>query len=154
MAEIVQIDSLDALAKMVGKEVAVSDWVEITQQRINNFAAATNDFQWIHVDVERAKASPMGTTIGHGFLTLSLIAGFSQSTFKVGGVRMGINYGLNKVRFTSQVPVGSKLRGRFTLKETKPIEGGLQVMWNVIVERDGSEKPAAIAETIGLMYQG
>lgn len=153
MAQVKQIESLDALTAMVGQEVAVSDWIEVTQERINKFAEATNDFQWIHVDVERAKASPMGTTIGHGFLTLSLIAGFSQGTFKVGGVRMGINYGLNKVRFTSQVPAGSKLRGRFVLKETKPIEGGLQVMWNVTVEREGSDKPAAVAETIGLMYR-
>lgn len=153
MAQQVQIESMDALARMVGQEVAVSDWVDVTQERINKFAEATNDFQWIHVDVERAKASPMGGTIAHGFLTLSLIAGFSQGTFKVNGVRMGINYGLNKVRFTSQVPAGSRLRGRFTLKETQPIEGGLQAIWTVTVEREGSDKPAAVAETIGRMYR-
>ena len=149
----IEFENMAALSKLVGKEVAVSDWLEVTQERINKFAEATNDFQWIHVDVERAKASPLGTTIGHGFLTLSLIAGFSSSTFKVQGVRMGINYGLNKVRFTSQVPCGSRLRGRFVLKETKPIEGGLQATWNVTVEREGSDKPAAIAETMALMYR-
>ena len=148
----IEFESIAALSKLVGKEAAVSEWLEISQERINKFAEATNDFQWIHVDVERAKASPLGSTIGHGFLTLSLIAGFSFKTFKVNGVRMGINYGLNKVRFTSQVPAGSRLRGRFTLKETKPIDGGLQVFWLVTVEREGSDKPAAIAETISLMY--
>ena len=148
----IEFESIAALSKLVGKEVAVSEWFEISQERINKFAEATNDFQWIHVDVERAKASPLGSTIGHGFLTLSLIAGFSFKTFKVNGVRMGINYGLNKVRFTSQVPAGSRLRGRFALKETKPIDGGLQVFWLVTVEREGSDKPAAIAETISLMY--
>jgi acyl dehydratase len=148
----IEFESIAALAKLAGTEVAVSDWLEVTQERINKFAEATNDFQWIHVDVERAKASPLGSTIGHGYLTLSLIAGFSFNTFKVNGVRMGINYGLNKVRFTSQVPAGSRLRGRFVLKETKPIDGGVQAFWVVTVERQGSDKPAAIAETISVMY--
>ena len=144
----VVIESLSALEKRVGQEIAVTDWVEITQERINQFATATDDHQWIHVDVEKAKQSPLGTTIAHGFLTLSLIAGFSQRTIKVEGVRMGLNYGLNRVRFTGMVPAGSKLRARFTLKEAQRIEGGLQVAYAVTVEREGSDKPVCVAETL------
>ncbi|MFT3801670.1 MAG: MaoC family dehydratase [Burkholderiaceae bacterium] len=144
----VVIESLDALEKMVGKEIAVSDWLEITQQRIDAFAAATDDHQWIHVDVEKAKASPLGSTIAHGYLTLSLIAGFSFRTLKVNGVRMGLNYGLNRVRFTSMVPAGSRLRARFVLKAADRIEGGLQLTYDVTIEREGSDKPACIAETV------
>jgi acyl dehydratase len=153
MSAAVQIESLDALSKMVGQEVAVSDWVEITQERINQFAQATEDFQWIHVDLEKAKHSPTGGTIAHGFLTLSLVAGFSQRTIRIGDVRMGINYGVNRVRFTSMVPAGSRLRGRFVLLNTEPIEGGLQIFWKVTVEREGSDKPACVAETIGRAYR-
>ena len=149
---IVEIESLDALEKMVGREVAVSDWVEVTQARIDQFADATDDHQWIHVDPERAMASPLGSTIAHGFLTLSLIAGFSTRTIRVRNVRMGINYGLNKVRFTGMVPTGSRLRGRFVLKEAKRIEGGLQNTWSVTVEREGAAKPVCIAETMSLVY--
>jgi acyl dehydratase len=148
----VQIESLDALAKLVGQEVAVSDWVLVDQARIDRFAEATEDRQWIHVDTARAKDSPMGTTIAHGFLTLSLIAGFSQRTLKINGIRYGLNYGLNKVRFTGMVPAGSRLRGRFTLKEAKPIDGGLQIFWIVTVEREGADKPVCIAETISMAF--
>ena len=144
----VVIESLSALEKRVGQEIAVSDWVEVTQARINAFAEATEDHQWIHVDVEKAKQSPQGTTIAHGFLTLSLIAGFSQRTIKIEGVRMGLNYGLNRVRFTGMVPAGSRLRARFTLKEAQRIEGGLQTVYAVTVEREGSDKPVCVAETI------
>jgi acyl dehydratase len=149
---IVEIESLDALEKMVGTEVAVSDWIEVSQQRIDGFADATEDHQWIHVDVDRAKASPLGGTIAHGYLTLSLIAGFATRTFRVRNVRMGINYGLNKVRFTGMVPAGSRLRGRFKLKETRRIEGGLQLTWNVTIERQGADKPVCVAETMSLTY--
>lgn len=147
-----QIESLDALEELVGQEVAVSDWVLVDQERINRFAEATEDRQWIHVDVERAKASPMGGTIAHGYLTLSLIAGFSQRTLKVNGVKYGINYGLNKVRFTGMVPAGSRLRGRFLLKDAKRIEGGLQIFWQVTVEREGADKPVCVAETISMAF--
>lgn len=149
---LIEIESLDALEKLVGREVAVSDWIEVTQERIDRFAQATDDFQWIHVDVERAKASPMGGTIAHGFLTLSLIAGFSQRTLRYPFASHGLNYGLNKVRFTSMVPAGSRLRGRFTLKETRRIDGGIQMFWVVTVEREGGDKPACIAETIGMLF--
>ena len=152
MATPVVIESLDALEKMVGKEIAVSDWIEVSQARIDAFADATEDHQWIHVDVERAKASPMGTTIAHGYLTLSLIAGFSQSTFKVNGVKMGLNYGLNRVRFTGMVPAGSRLRGRFVLKAADRIEGGLQMTYTVTVEREGSDKPVCVAESVSRRY--
>ncbi len=152
MAALVEIESLDALERLVGREVAVSDWIEVTQQRIDRFAEATEDYQWIHVDTERAKASPMGGTIAHGFLTLSLIAGFSQRTMRYPFAKYGINYGLNKVRFTAMVPAGSRLRGRFQLKEAKRIEGGMQTFWQVTIERDGSDKPVCIAETIGMVF--
>ena len=148
MSEPFVIESLDDLEKMVGKEIAVSDWLEITQERIDAFAKATEDFQWIHVDVERAKTSPMGSTIAHGYLTLSLIAGFSFRTFRIDGVKMGLNYGLNRVRFTGMVPAGSKLRARFVLKAADRIEGGLQMTYNVTIEREGADKPVCVAETI------
>ncbi|MFT4102715.1 MAG: MaoC family dehydratase [Burkholderiaceae bacterium] len=148
MSAPVVIESLDALEKMVGQEIAVSDWLEVTQQRIDAFAAATDDHQWIHVDVGRAKASPLGSTIAHGYLTLSMIAGFSFRTLKVNGVGMGLNYGLNRVRFTSMVPAGSRLRARFLLKAAERIEGGLQLTYNVTIEREGADKPVCIAETV------
>ncbi len=147
----VQFDSLDGLHKLVGQEIAVSDWVEITQERINKFAEATDDHQWIHVDVERARQSPFGGTIAHGYLTMSLIAGFSQRTMKF-PARMGVNYGSNKIRFISPVPAGSRLRGRFTLKQVENIEGGLQMTMSVTVEREGSDKPACVAETMSRVY--
>ena len=144
--------SYTEVSACVGQEVAVTDWITITQEQANQFAQATGDHQWIHVDPERAKDSPMGGTIAHGFLTLSLIAGFSQRTIKVQGVKMGINYGLNKVRFTGMVPAGSRLRARFKLLQAKPIQGGLQNFWEVTVEREGADKPVCIAETISIVY--
>ncbi|NBS48155.1 MAG: MaoC family dehydratase, partial [Betaproteobacteria bacterium] len=117
------IESLSDLAALVGQEVAVSPWIEVTQQQINQFAEATGDHQWIHVDADKARAGPFGTTIAHGFLTLSMLPRFFESAFELRGSRMGINYGLNKVRFTSPVPVGSRLRGRMTLLSCDPIEG-------------------------------
>ena len=142
-----------ALESRVGQEVGVSPWVEITQERIDTFAKAIEDYQWIHVDPARAKASPFGGTIAHGFLTLSLLSPLSEMTFSFSDRRMGINYGLNRVRFTSPVPVGSRVRARFTLAGYEKLEGnGVQVTWNVVVERDGAEKPALIVEWLGRHY--
>ena len=140
------------LQSRVGQEVAVSPWVEIAQDRIDLFARATEDFQWIHVDPVRAKQSPFGGTIAHVFLTLSLLPMLTESAFEITGRTMGINYGLNKVRFTSPVPAGSKIRGRFTLARVENIEGGVQTTWNVVVEREGGDKPAMVAETISRHY--
>ncbi|NBQ85926.1 MAG: MaoC family dehydratase [Betaproteobacteria bacterium] len=147
------IESLSDLAALVGQEVAVSPWIEVTQQQINQFAEATGDHQWIHVDADKARAGPFGTTIAHGFLTLSMLPRFFESAFELRGSRMGINYGLNKVRFTSPVPVGSRLRGRMTLLSCDPIEGnGVQMVWNTVVEREGADKPVCIAESVVRRY--
>jgi acyl dehydratase len=141
------------LAACVGQEVAVSDWLTITQQQVNLFAEATGDHQWIHVDVEKATAGPFGGPIAHGFLTLSLIPKFFESTFEIVGSRMGVNYGLNKVRFTSPVPVGSRLRARMKLLASQPIDNdGVQMTWEVTVEREGSAKPACVAESLVRRY--
>ena len=145
--------TIRSLEGRVGEEVAVSPWLEITQERIDNFAKAVDDFQWIHVDPKRAAASPFGATIAHGFLTLSILSHLSESTFSFSDRRMGINYGLNRVRFTSPVPVGSRVRARFTLQKYEPIEGnGVQVTWNTTVEIEGKDKPALVAEWIGRHY--
>jgi len=137
----------------VGQEVAISPWVEITQERIDTFAKAIDDFQWIHVDRARAKASPFGGTIAHGFLTLSLLSHLSESTFSFADRKMGVNYGLNRVRFTSPVPSGSRVRARFTLAKYEKLDGnGVQVTWNTTVEIEGKDKPALVAEAIGRHY--
>ena len=145
--------SLRTVSDFVGKELGVSNWVQVEQPRIDQFAECTGDHQWIHVDPKRASAeSPYGGTIAHGFLTLSLVAGFSQRTLKVGDVRMGVNYGLNKVRFMAPVPVGSRLRSRMTLLEATPVEGGQQLVWKNTIEREGSEKPVCVAESVARYY--
>ena len=136
----------------VGEEIAVSPWVDMPQERIDLFAKATEDFQWIHVDRERAKKSEFGTTIAHGYLTLSMLPKLIESTFEFSDRRMGVNYGLNKVRFTSPVPAGAKIRGRFTLAKYEKLEGGVQTTWSVTVEREGGDKPAMVAETISRHY--
>jgi acyl dehydratase len=141
------------LESRVGEEVAVSPWIGITQERIDTFAKAIEDFQWIHVDTERARNSPFGGTIAHGFLTLSLLSHLSEMTFSFADRKMGVNYGLNRVRFTSPVPSGSRVRARFTLQKYERIEGGgVQVTWNTVVEREGADKPALVAEWIGRHY--
>ena len=146
-------DTIAELAACVGQEVAVSDWITITQQQVNLFAEATGDHQWIHVDVERAQAGPFGAPIAHGFLTLSMLPRFFESTFEVRQVRMGVNYGLNKVRFTSPVPVGSRIRARLKLLAAEPLEGnGLQMTWLFTIEREGSDKPVCIAELLMRRY--
>ncbi len=148
-----QLETLAELAALVGQEVVVSDWVTITQQKIQQFADATGDQQWIHVDVERAKAGPFGAPIAHGFLTLSLISSFFDTSLQVRQVRMGVNYGLNRVRFMAPVPVDSRLRGRLTLDKAEPIDkGGLQTTWTVSIEREGAEKPVCVAESLARMY--
>jgi acyl dehydratase len=145
--------SLRELETRVGQEIGVSPWVEITQERIDTFARAIEDFQWIHVDKARAKNSPFGGTIAHGFLTLSLLSHLSESTFSFSDRKMGVNYGLNRVRFTSPVPSGSRVRARFTLARFEHIEtSGVQVTWNVTIEREGAAKPALVAEWIGRHY--
>src|SRR3954454_6047701 len=131
--------TLAELESEVGGVAAVSDWIEVTQKRIDLFADATGDHQWIHVDPERAKAGPFGTTIAHGFLTLSLLPEMAASAFGVRETRMGVNYGLNKVRFPAPVPSGSRLRGRFKLVGYEPLEGGAQVTVQVTMEREGSD---------------
>jgi acyl dehydratase len=145
--------SLRSLESRVGEEVGISPWVEMPQERIDQFARATEDFQWIHVDPQKAKDSPFGTTIAHGFLTLSMLPKLSESTFEFSDRKMGVNYGLNKVRFTAPVPAGAKIRGRFTLAKYEKIEGnGVQTTWAVTIEREGGDKPVCIAEAISRHY--
>jgi acyl dehydratase len=144
--------SIRELEKRVGEEVAVSPWLEVTQERIDTFARAIEDFQWIHVDPARAAASPFGRTIAHGFLTLSLLSRLSEMTFSFSDRKMGINYGLNRVRFTAPVPSGARVRARFALARYEKLDGGVQVTWNTLVEIEGSDKPALVAEWIGRHY--
>lgn len=144
--------SLEELAACLGQEVGTSDWITITQRHIDEFAEATGDRQWIHVDPVRAAAGPFGTTIAHGFLTLSLLPQMADTAIELGGVRMGVNYGLNKVRFPAPVPVGSRLRGHFKLTAFEPIEGGAQITMEVTMEREGSAKPVCVAESLSRRY--
>ena len=145
--------TLSDLADCVGQEVAVSDWITITQQQVNLFAQATGDHQWIHVDPEKAAAGPFGGAIAHGFLTLSLLPRFFELSMEVIDCRMGVNYGLNKVRFMAPVPVGSRLRARMKLLSAEPIDGsGLQMAWEVTVEREGAAKPVCVAESLVRRY--
>ena len=138
----------------VGDEFGPSEWLEIDQDRIDRFAVATDDPQWIHVDPVRAAEGPFGTTIAHGFLTLSLVVRFwSEVEPKETGYRMGINYGLNKVRFPSPVPVGSRVRGSFRVAAVEEIEGGVQVTLSAIAEREGQEKPVCAAELVFRRYR-
>jgi acyl dehydratase len=145
-------ETIEDLRPLVGTEIGLSDWITVTQERIQLFAEATNDHQWIHLDPERAKSGPFGTTIAHGFLTLSLLPEMGASAFQVRGTRMGVNYGLNKVRFAAPVPSGSRLRGRFKLIGYEPLDGGAQLTVQVTMEREGSDKPVCIAESIGRRY--
>ena len=145
--------TLADIAAQLGQEVAVSDWITITQEQVNQFAEATGDHQWIHVDVEKAKAGPFGAPIAHGFLTLSLLPKFFESSMHIVESRMGVNYGLNKVRFVSPVPVGSRLRARMKLLTCDAIDNnGMQMSWEVTIEREGASKPVCIAESIARRY--
>jgi acyl dehydratase len=150
------IKKFNTVAEMqaeIGKEVAISEWMTMEQGRVNQFAEATDDPQWIHVDVERAKReSPFGTTIAHGFLTLSLIPKLFESVVILPQGKMSINYGLNKVRFPSPVRVGSRLRGRFKLLEVEQLDGCMQSVWQMTLECEGMDKPACVAESVLRMY--
>ncbi len=147
------IESLSELKTLIGQEVAVSNWVEITQDRVNRFAEATGDLQWIHIDVEKSrKESPFGGTVAHGFLTLSLLPMLMADAVSMPDVKMGVNYGLNKVRFPAPVPVGSRLRARMLLQTVEDIPGGAQTTWQVTIEREGSDKPVCVAESISRRY--
>ena len=140
------------MAALVGQDIGASDWVQIDQERINQFAQATGDHQWIHLDPVRAAAGPFGAPIAHGFLTLSLLPMLFESAFAVDDVRMGVNYGLNRVRFVSPVRVGSRLRGRFKLLSFEPLEGGAQLTVEATIELEGSAKPACVAQTVSRRY--
>ena len=144
--------SPNELAGSVGSHLGYSDWLEITQERINAFADATDDHQWIHVDPERARSGPFGTTIAHGYLTLSLAVKFVDEFFTVEGARMGVNYGTNKVRFVSPVPVGAKLRAGGTLAAVEEVAGGWQATIDLIFELQGTEKPACVAQVLYRLY--
>ena len=148
------IEGIEELRGMIGEEVGASDWLEVTQSRINDFADATEDHQWIHIDTERAKTdSPFGSTIAHGFLTLSLLPYLAAQAFTVrGNFKMGINYGLNKLRFISPVKSGSRVRARFTLQAVEDVAGGAQITWAVTVESEGGAKPALAAEWLVRYY--
>ena len=140
------------LAALVGQSLGHSEWLLMEQSRIDQFAQATSDHQWIHVDPERAAAGPFGAPIAHGFLTLSLLPMMFETGFGVDDVRMGVNYGLNRVRFVSPVRVGSRLRGHFKLLSYEPLEGGAQLTVECTVELEGSSKPACVAETVSRRY--
>ena len=145
----IEIPDFSTLEQRLGREVAVSDWFEMPQQRISQFAETIEDHQWIHIDAARAAAeSPYKTTIAHGFLTLSMVSALLRNAIKLPPQRLGINYGLNRVRFMAAVPSGSRIRGRFAPTEIKEIEGGYQVVWTVTIEREGSEKPSCVAEWV------
>ena len=141
------------LQDVVGTEIGVTDWMEMTQERVSAFADATDDHQWIHIDQERAGTGPFGTTIAHGYLTLSLATRFSsEAELEVGDPRMAINYGMEKVRFPAPVPVGQRIRGRIAVLSVTDVPGGIQVNRQVTVEVEGNEKPAMVAETVSRYY--
>jgi acyl dehydratase len=144
--------SPDELAGSIGSHLGYSDWLKITQERIDAFADATDDHQWIHVDPERARTGPFGTTIAHGYLTLSLAVRFVDEIFAVEGVRMGVNYGTNKVRFVSPVPVGSRLRAGGTLAAVEEVPGGVQATLDLTFEVEGAPKPACVAQVVYRLY--
>ena len=148
------IESVEQLKSLVGEEVGISDWLELTQERINDFADTTEDHQWIHVDVERARnESPFKRTISHGFLTLSLLPHFTSQAVKLeGDFKMGINYGLNRLRFVSPVPSGSRIRARFLLQAVEDVAGGIQLIWSATVETEGASKPSLVAEWLVRYY--
>jgi acyl dehydratase len=149
-----EIATMAELKELTGTEVALSDWFDIPQQRINTFADATDDHQWIHLDAERARTeSPFGGTVAHGFLTLSLLPAMLNMALRIGDVKVGLNYGLNKVRFPAPVPAGSRLRARFVLHAFDEVEGGAQITWDVTVEREGGNKPVCAAEFLLRCYR-
>ncbi len=144
--------SVDALRDAIGKDLGYSDWITIDQARINQFADATGDHQWIHVDPERAAQGPFKTTIAHGYLTLSLLPVLTTGLVRVDGVRMGVNYGVNKVRFPAPVPVDSRVRARVEIVSVEDVGGGVQVTSRVTIEREGGDKPVCVAESVARFY--
>jgi acyl dehydratase len=149
----IDVPEVSALSDRIGEEIAVSNWLEVTQSRIQQFADATGDHQWIHLDVERAaRESPYKTTIAHGFLTLSLVSALLRDAIRVGGLRLAVNCGLNRVRFTSPVPAGSRVRARISPASVSDLDGSIQVIWNVTIEREGGEKPCCVLEWIVRYY--
>lgn len=152
MAEPKVFSSVEELRGAVGEQLGYTDWIEVDQARIDLFAEATGDHQWIHVDPEKAKEGPFGTTIAHGYLTLSLLPLFGPQLIGVEGVTMGVNYGTNKVRFPSPVPVGSRLRATARISEVTDVPGGVQVAVAFTVEREGGEKPVCVAESVSRYY--
>jgi acyl dehydratase len=151
-ARMIRIANLVGLKERVGQELAVGDWFTVDQATIDKFADATGDHQWIHVDKERAAKGPFGTTVAHGYLTLSLLPKLAESALQVDDVRMGVNYGLNRVRFPSPVPSGSRIRARLRLLSYEPIGGGAQLVMEVTMEREGGDKPVCVAETVSRRY--
>jgi acyl dehydratase len=151
-ARMIHIPTLSTLQQRVGQELAVGDWLTVDQATIDKFADATGDHQWIHVDKERAAKGPFGTTVAHGYLTLSLLPKLAESALKVDDVRMGVNYGLNRVRFPAPVPSGSRIRARLKLLAYEPIDGGAQLVMQVTMEREGGDKPVCVAETVSRRY--
>ena len=150
---LVTVASANELKALAGQEIGVTDWLEVTQERINQFADATGDHQWIHLDRGRAeKESPYGTTIAHGFLTLSLVSQFIRETVEFAGLRMAINYGLNRVRFPAAVRSGSKVRARVVLQAVKDLTDGLEAVYLITVENDKSDKPCCVAEWVVRYY--
>ena len=148
------LTGLDEIKSYVGKELGVSDWLPVTQEKIDRFAEVTGDDQWIHVDPERAKQSPFGGTIAHGYYTLSLAPRFSYDMFKLDGFAFGVNYGLNRVRFPAPMPTGGKVRMRARLKEVEDIPGGAQITTELSFEREGGDKPVCVAESLARVYTG
>ena len=147
------IASIEELKSLIGQEVGVTDWIPILQERVNQFAKATGDLQWIHLDVERSsRESPYGGTVAHGFLTLSLLPMLMESVISMPTSKMGVNYGLNKVRFPAPLLVGSKVRGRVAMMEVEDIAGGVQITWKVTVEPEGEGKPVCVAELLTRQY--
>jgi acyl dehydratase len=146
-------NGLDGVIALAGQDLGATDWLEVTQERVNTFADATDDHQWIHVDAERAAAGPFKGTIAHGFLTLSLVIPLFARLLRVEGVAMGINYGLNKVRFPAPVRVGSRIRMLGTVVSVDPVDGGVQAVFDFTVEAEGSLKPVCVAQSIQRFYR-
>ncbi|MBB1087012.1 MaoC family dehydratase [Lysobacter sp. SG-8] len=147
------IDGLEALAACVGQELACSDWQTVDQSRIDAFANATGDHQWIHVDVERARLeSPYGMPIAHGYLTLSMLPALIASCLRIDGIAMAVNYGLDRVRFPAPVPAGRRIRVRVVLASIEPVTGGMQAAWDATVEIEGGERPACVARMLARYY--
>ena len=150
----ITVNGITELKALAGKHLGVSEWLEITQDRVDRFADATDDHQWIHVDVERAKGTPFGGTIAHGYYTLSLAPMFMEQTFVLKGFAYAVNYGLNRVRFPAPLPVGSRVRMHARLKGLETIPGGAQMTVEVTFEREGGDKPVCVAETLARVYEG